>query len=185
MTETPPFSMLTPARLVDLGVQLASTPPGLDVVELGVYQGGSAWHLAKACRRRGDRLHLFDTFAGIPEYGPQDDHYRPGHFADTSLAAVQAAIPDAIYHVGVFPSTVDAELRISFAHIDCDQYATCCRALEILWPMVVSGGAMLFDDYVDTSGVRLALDEWRLLEDRADAGIFITGNGTLVARKWR
>src|SRR5438046_1821983 len=58
--------------------------PG-EAAELGVYMGGTARLLAAAMPSR--RLHLFDTFGGMPETDAKRDKHRPGDFADTSLQA--------------------------------------------------------------------------------------------------
>src|SRR5262245_328780 len=103
-------------------VEWAGVTPLCRFVEVGVYKGGSAWHLAKIAREQGRELHLFDTFSGIP-YKDEIDSLDIGRFADTSLEAVRKAIPDAHFYAGVFPDTMPAELTgIAFAHIDCDQY---------------------------------------------------------------
>jgi hypothetical protein len=38
-------------------------------------------------------------------------------------------------------------LRISLLHVDCDLYRPTRTALEALWPRVVTGGVVVFDDY--------------------------------------
>lgn len=127
-------------------------------VEVGVYKGGMAWHLAEIARERGVALHLFDTFTGIPFADPGDNNPR-GAFNDTSLAAVQEAIPDAEFHVGVFPDTLPADLgKIAFIHCDCDQYRSVRAVIDYLWPLVVPGGIMVVDD-LDTDGGKRAMGE--------------------------
>src|SRR5262245_25949255 len=136
----------------------AGTPDGC-FVEVGVYRGGSAWHLAKIARLQRRALHLFDTFTGIPFKG-DGDTIEVGHFADTSEAAVKKAIPDAIIHAGLFPQTLPPSLtNIAFAHIDCDQYDSVKSCIENLWPLMVSGGIMYFDDYHWLEGATRAVDE--------------------------
>ena len=38
-------------------------------------------------------------------------------------------------------------LRISLMHVDCDLYQPTRVAIETLWPRVVRGGVVIFDDY--------------------------------------
>ena len=38
-------------------------------------------------------------------------------------------------------------LRISLLHVDCDLYKPTKVALECLWPRIVPGGVVVFDDY--------------------------------------
>jgi O-methyltransferase len=132
-------------------------------VEVGVYRGGTAWHLAKVAREKGVPLHLFDTFTGIPEQGPEDHQHRVGDFSTTSYEMVKKAIPDAIFHVGFFPNTMpqDGTIKeVGFVHVDCDQYASVIACIEVFWPRLMKDGIMVFDDYDCTSGCRKAVDEW-------------------------
>ena len=54
--------------LWQLVTQCARAIPG-DAAECGVYRGGSAYVLARALREAGTglKLHLFDSFSGMPE----------------------------------------------------------------------------------------------------------------------
>lgn len=38
-------------------------------------------------------------------------------------------------------------LRISLMHFDCDMYKPTPNALELMWPLVIPGGVVLFDEY--------------------------------------
>lgn len=140
-------------------VQLArSTPPRGCIVEVGVYQGGTAWQLAIVARERDVPLYLFDTFTGIPMQG-EDDPHKVGDFGDVDEAAVRAALPDAIITKGVFPETSFDMFPISFAHIDTDQYQSIKDCIDTLYPMMVIGGVMLFDDYGHLAGATRAVEE--------------------------
>ena len=162
MTTVAPPSLLHPDSIASMLALAEATPRGA-FVEVGVYRGGSAWHLAALARRQERALHLFDTFTGIPECCERDWPHKAGDFGDASLYAVRAAVPTAVFHVGVFPRTLDdREFRLSgvaFAHIDCDQYACARAAIELLPPLMRLGGVMLFDDYGITSGVTEAVEE--------------------------
>jgi len=138
---------------------LAREPSGqAPIVEVGVYKGGSAWYLANAARARGCALHLFDTFTGIPFQDPEDENYI-GKFGDTSQQAVAALIPDALFHVGLFPQTMPADLTsVSFVHCDCDQYRSVKAVIEVFWPLLTPGGIMAFDDIYTTGGKRAILE---------------------------
>lgn len=145
--------------LVELVHTARDCPPG-DFVEVGVYKGGTAAALAGVAREQGRRIFLFDTFKGIPHANAAIDHHRVGDFADTSLQAVQSAIPDAVFKAGTFPKTLDGDVKqIALAHVDCDQYASvkaCCKHLA---PLMVPGGVMVFDDYDVLPGAKCAVDE--------------------------
>jgi O-methyltransferase len=155
----PPPSVVSRAAIYHLLGLAVDTPPGC-FVEVGVYRGGTAWHLARLARETGRAIHLFDTFSGMPEAGPEDLQHKIGDFADCSEAAVRSAIPDAVFHVGMFPHTMPKDMSpIAFAHIDCDQYASIKACIRHLWPLIVPNGIMLFDDYSHTSGAKLAIDQ--------------------------
>lgn len=159
MSNIPPYTVMPPAALKDMTELAAYTPPGC-FVEIGVYQGGSAWYLAQIAQTQGRTLHLFDTFSGIPERGAHDREHNTGDFGDTSADRVRAAIPDAVFHVGTFPDTMPKSFEpVAFVHVDCDQYQTCLYAIAAFTPLLVVDGIMLFDDYGCTSGVTKAVDE--------------------------
>lgn len=129
-----------------------------DMAECGVYTGGVAHLLALTLERYSNtpaRLHLFDTFTGMPHCSdPQRDYHSPGAFSDTSLSAVERRLNKntscSVLHPGVMPVTfseIDQNSWFSFVHIDVDNYPTveaCCR---FFWPRLVSGGAMIVGDY--------------------------------------
>lgn len=135
----------------------SACPPGC-FVEFGVYKGGSAWHLARLAEEQGREIHLYDTFTGIP-YREDFDNHLVGDFADTDYETVCAAIPYARVHKGVFPDTLVAMPPVAFAHIDADQYRSIKAAIEVLGPLMVKGGAMVFDDVPCLVGSTRALNE--------------------------
>lgn len=174
MTAAPPS--LVGSGLIEFMREVsAETPPGC-FVEVGVYKGGTAWHLAEVAREQGREIHLFDTFNGIPCALPEDNHVV-GDFADTDVDAVMAAIPDAVFHVGVFPLTMPAVFPdIAFVHVDCDQYETARAVIDLMSPLMVKGGVMHFDDYGCTWGVTKAVDETfggRVKESVANRGYVV------------
>lgn len=164
-----------------------------DFVECGVFAGAQCAAMAKAiCDDREERLgiggmpkrriHLFDSFQGIPEPGPHDerateDHLVPGSAA-CSLEQVQQymkmwQIPDEllVYHPGWFsetlpPSTLGngetgwrKELKaIAVLRIDCDLYESTKLVMENLYPLLSPGGWLIVDDW-NLSGCRKAVDE--------------------------
>jgi O-methyltransferase len=154
-----PESLLGTRALHDL-IETARAAPAGDFVEVGVYKGGSAAALAEIAREQGRRLFLFDTFAGMPHADPAVDRHVVGDFGDTSLEAVQKAIPGAICVPGVFPSTLYDDVGpIALAHVDCDQQASVAAWCRELAPRMVTGGVMVFDDYDVLPGARAAVDE--------------------------
>lgn len=139
----------------------AGTPPGR-FVEVGVWQGGSAQFLYEVAQFQKRSLHLFDTFTGIPHASAFDMH-KVGDFSEgVNLEAMQKVMPQAAFHSGVFPATLPSWLdRIAFVHEDADQYQSTKDVIAHLWPRLIKGGVMLFDDYwtTDCPGSRKAIDE--------------------------
>lgn len=140
------------------------------VYELGVYKGGSACLLRDALQAAGGgrSLRLFDTFEGMKVTNEkQGDRHRPGDFSETSLAEVKKLIGEADwidYRQGWVPETFAGlgDDIIAFAHIDLDLYAPIKDAIEFIYPRMVTGGIMVFDDYGFPSppGARKAIDEF-------------------------
>jgi O-methyltransferase len=133
-----------------------------DIVEVGVYRGGSARLI---CEVRGSRtLHLFDTFEGLPSTDSLDSLFGGGQYA-ASLQTVRdylAPFPDVHIHKGLFPGTSGPILdnRFSFVHLDVDLYQPTCDCLEFFYPRLNAGGMFLIHDYVWAEGVRKAVEEF-------------------------
>lgn len=167
-------SLIGPQALQELEGAARLAPPG-DIVEVGVYQGGSAAVLGRVALEQGRRLFLFDTFTGIP-YRDDVDHHNVGDFDDTSAEAVQAAVPHARIRAGLFPDTLTDEVGpIALAHIDCDQYRSVRACCEELGPRMVPGGVMVFDDPNVLDGAARAVRE-SFADDRIEKS---------AAGKWR
>jgi len=138
-----------------------------DFWECGVYKGGTAAMLAALLRdiAPSRKLHLFDTFQGMPETDAGKDVHRKGDFSDTSLSKVKAYLGGderVIFHPGLIPATfagLESE-RIAFAHIDVDIYKSIIDSLDFIWPRLSSGGVVVFDDYgfPTCPGARQAVD---------------------------
>ncbi len=140
-----------------------------DVVECGVYQGGTAAMIARIIGESGTRkkLFLFDTFCGMPETDASRDLHRQGDFADTSAEKVEAFVNApgiAVIRKGFIPETFAGleSCRIAFAHIDVDIYKSILDSLEFLWPRLSPGGFIVFDDYgfPTCPGARQAVDDF-------------------------
>jgi len=143
--------------MAELLREAAASPPGC-FVEVGVYQGGSAWHLSRLAESQGRAFYGYDTFAGVPHATAQDRH-QVGEFADTFLAGVQALIPHGQFVAGVFPASAVPMPPIAFVHVDCDQYQSIKETFLYLASCMVSGGVMWFDDCGEIAEARRAIEE--------------------------
>jgi O-methyltransferase len=191
-----PFSVIPPDRLYVLYI-IASQAINLDghLYECGVYKGGSAMLLAKLLAERKKhpktKLHLFDTFEGMPETDPQKDKHIGGDFADTSIDMVRLRVTSLIsddsiveFHKGPIPDTfINCEShRISFAHIDVDIYKSVMDCCNFIYPRLQNGGFMVFDDYGSPMcpGARKAVDEF--FKDKWEVPLVLSMGHAIVFR---
>ena len=115
----------------------------------------------------GLKLHLFDTFSGMPETDEKLDIVRKGDFSDTSLEEVRRAVgnPNRVeFHPGWIPDTFRdmSDAQVAFAHVDVDIYRSILDCCEFIYPRLKTGGVMVFDDYgfPTCPGARKAVDEF-------------------------
>jgi O-methyltransferase len=164
------YTLVTPERawtLYSLGRQALCLDG--DFVEAGVYRGGTARLFRRLIETASPlrRLHLFDTFSGMPETNPQRDLHKLGDFSDTDGEMVSTLVgrEDWIaYHKGLIPETFKGleDIRVALSHIDVDIYDSVFDCCEFLYPRTVPGGFLIFDDYGFPScpGARAAVDEF-------------------------
>lgn len=151
---------------------IADGVPG-DFVECGVYAGVQSAMMACAIMDTGQlgyrRVHLFDTFTGIPAGGPEDIGWN--HPAGTSACAQweveknmrEWGIPAEllVYHPGLVEDTVPpwAHLprTIAVLRVDVDLYEPTKVVMDHLAPLVVTGGWIISDDF-HLPGARKAVE---------------------------
>ncbi|MEU8703932.1 TylF/MycF/NovP-related O-methyltransferase [Streptomyces sp. NPDC048565] len=184
-----PYTMTSPERLNAFVLAtrhiVKHDIPG-DIVECGVWRGGSMQACAKTLLSLGETgrdLYLFDTYEGMTP--PTDEDLRrdgrPAKelldaqgkdrpiWAVASLEDVQAGfekVPypaDRVHYVrGKVEETVPGQApeRISILRLDTDWYASTKHELRYLYERLVSGGVLLIDDYGYWQGSRQAVDEF-------------------------
>lgn len=143
------------------------------IVEIGVWRGGSGGLLARRARECGirEKVYLCDTFQGVVKAGDKDPSYTGGEHADTSLATAQGLLFETLkldnVHIlqGIFPDDTGKELeemRFRLCHVDVDVYQSAKDIIEWVYPRMVKGGVVVFDDYgFDTcAGVQKYVDEF-------------------------
>jgi O-methyltransferase len=141
-----------------------------DIVECGVYKGGTAKMILSIIQesKTDKKLYLFDTFSGMPPVDNLKDCVKEGDFSDTSYESVKAFLNDpniCKIHKGLIPDTfmqINDVKKISFAHVDLDIYKSITDCMNFLWDKIVPGGFVVFDDYGFPScpGARMAVDEF-------------------------
>lgn len=183
------FSMIPVSRLVSLS-GVAGQVAGLSgaLVECGAWNGGSAAVLASAAYRSGRHVWLFDSWDGLPQPGERDSEQAHakyesrdgklcvGDMSKPARAFAEAGITDNVLHLrrGWFEDTLDKAASeiggIAILHIDADWYASVKKCLQALYPLVVSGGLVILDDYGHWQGCRQAVDDYF-----ADKGLTLRG----------
>lgn len=147
--------------------------PG-DIVECGVWRGGSVMAAALALLEEGDTsrgVWLFDTFAGMTA-PTTDDAVRdePMEFVSVSLQDVRrnalgTSYPEHKFQfiVGPVEETIprpNMPERIALLRLDTDWYESTKHELQHLYPLVHPGGVVIIDDYGHYAGARKATDEY-------------------------
>ncbi len=174
--------------------------PG-DIVELGVFRGNTLMMFgnfleAREIGNRTKRVWGFDNFAGFSELTTEDGPevprlqkvqggFSPHEYYEELQAALEIYDSDRFIPfkkrveliVGDVEKTIpefvanNPGLRISILHLDIDLYRPTMAGLKHLYPHVVRGGIVIFDEYAITewSGESHAADEF--LADHPDVVI--------------
>lgn len=160
-----------------------------DIVECGVWRGGSMMAAALSLLDHEDcsrSLWLFDTFEGMTEPEKKDiDH--EGNFASQLMESTDRTeesvwciagleeVKSNLYSTGYPQENLrfvagpveqtlsgDASLpdRIALLRLDTDWYGSTLHELEVLFPRLVPGGALIIDDYGHWQGCQQAVDEY-------------------------
>jgi O-methyltransferase len=146
--------------------------PG-DVVECGVYRGGSAAILARlATHSRLPRtIWLFDYFQGMPPAtdidGPEAPNWvgnlvsSPRHVARL-LRRTGADLSRVRIVPGMFQDTFAGVHipQIALLNVDADWYESVKLCFETFYDAVAPGGFVSIDDYGEWPGCRKAVDEF-------------------------
>jgi O-methyltransferase len=150
------------ATVVDLGRLylmyqwlLRTLPLSGDCIEVGSYRGGTAKLVSELFLRRNVAadIHVFDTFAGMPDNLAPDEIGLKGTFTETSLAQVQSLLGNnqrVNLHPGLFPRSIPAALegaQFRFAHIDVDTEQSVRDCLDFIYPRMHPKGVIIIDDY--------------------------------------
>ncbi len=148
------------------------------LIEVGVWKGGSGTLIAKNAKLNGikDKVYLCDTFTGVVKAGEKDSRYKGGEHSDTTKETVEKVIDklkldNTKILIGIFPeetSKLVSDNTFRFCHIDVDVYQSAKDIVEWLWPKLVIGGMIVFDDYgfQGCDGVTRFVNEEKNKKDR-------------------
>jgi O-methyltransferase len=184
-----PYTMTTPDRVAALCLAIeyvSRRKIAGDIVECGVWKGGSSMAAAWSLLRRNDTtrtLHLFDTFEGMSaptELDRQHDGkpaaeilaahdlksnywaYSPLNEVKTNLGLTGYPTEKIRFIQGKVEDTIPAASpeKIAVLRLDTDWYESTKHELEYLYPLLSDGGVLIIDDYGFWQGARRAVDEY-------------------------
>jgi len=152
--------------------------PG-EIIEIGTWRGGSSSLIAYQSKKHSPSttVYLCDTFNGVVKSGHHDNNYSDGEHSDTSKKYVEKLITDLNLDntkilEGIFPDETGHQIEndtvFRFCHIDVDVYESANSIMKWLWPKLVLGGIVVFDDYGSTNcnGIIKLVNEERKKTDR-------------------
>lgn len=212
-----PFTMTSIERLYALykAVEYVSKAeiPG-DIVECGVWRGGSMMLAALVLAKLGDtkrRLWLYDTFEGLPKPDPGKDvdmwgnsqfnewvkYRRSDESSELAFVPVEEVRrnmlsagypPEKVELVkGMVQRTIPAQhpREIALLRLDTDWYDSAVCELHHLYPRIAEGGVLIVDDYGHLQGQRQAIDEYFAAGDDFPLLQRIDYSGRLVIKRSR
>lgn len=152
------------------------------IVECGVWRGGQTAIMADTLAEAGvtDRdIYLYDTFEGMTAPGEMDgsraftrfeQHQKAGElWAAAGEDVVRATLANTAYPQDRFTlvkgdvlQTIPGTLpdKIALLRLDTDFYDSTKHELEHLFPLLVSGGVFICDDYKHWQGSESAVNEY-------------------------
>jgi O-methyltransferase len=172
------FTMISEETFV-ANLELASRFTGIggDLVECGVWRGGMIAALTETVGR-GRRVHLFDSFEGLPPAKDIDgksalawqkntgaDNYYDNCKAEESFARSamkHSGHKDISIYKGWFEQTLGSfdGKEIAILRLDGDWYDATMTCMSQLFPRVARGGIVILDDYYQWDGCSRAVHDY-------------------------
>jgi hypothetical protein len=185
------FSMTSAERMYALYKAVQYIQQGLvegDIVECGVWRGGSMMVVAEALKlfEGPERaMHLFDTYEGLPEPTQEDvdvwgndaktwwlqkrtsdrsSDWARAHIEEVRRNMSLTGFPEKNiqYIKGMVEDTIPAHApdKIALLRLDTDWYASTKHEMEHLFPRLSQNGILIIDDYGHFKGAKQAVDEY-------------------------
>lgn len=174
-----------------------------DIVECGVWKGGSSMAAIQSLIHFNDtqerEIYLYDTYEGMSEPTDDDkavsgesakDMLNNSDIGDSTSVWCYSSIDEVksnIHQLGYPKSKIhfvkgkvedsipkEIPQKIAILRLDTDWYESTKHELEYLYPLLVSGGVLIIDDYGHWAGAKKAVDEYisknnlKLLLNRID-----------------
>ena len=153
-----------------------------DVCEFGVAQGETSALIANEISPSGKKLHLFDSFEGLPKPS-NDDELKEDIFNLGSIESYEGTMscPEKMViqrmkdisfdparyfiHKGFIDKSLETgnqlPEKVSFAYIDFDFYEPTIIVLNYLHDLTPKGAVLIVDDYdYFSTGIKKAVDEF-------------------------
>jgi len=159
--------------------------PG-DVVETGVYRGGSCYLIASMLRHLGDlrTIWMYDTFTGMDKPMPIDkkrgrtdalrkwESMNKGEYVDWNYAPLWQ-VKEVMSSTGYPPEKIKfiqgrveetiphkkGPNKLCLLRLDTDFYSSTKHALKHYYDLISPGGWLVIDDYFCWDGCKKAVDE--------------------------
>lgn len=186
-----PYTMTSPERIFSLCEAVRYVQDKNirgDIVECGVWKGGSMMAVAETLMMGGDtsrNLYLFDTFEGMPP-PTSDDVDISGGTAENLLASSNKETAESVWCCATLDGVKDvvnstgypsekihfvkglveqtipqfSPEKIAILRLDTDWYESTKHEMECLFPLLAKGGVLIIDDYGHWQGARKAVDEY-------------------------
>lgn len=185
--------------LAQIAARAADEHPDPDFIECGCLFGHSTHLLAEILQKRAhkSKLHVFDSFEGLSAFEDVDySEFTPSqasslkrqkHFSASyeTVADGLRKYPFVQLYKGWIPDRFSevADRNFSFASIDVDLYRPTLDSLEFIFPRLVEGGSIYFDDYgyKDFPGARKAVDEY-LATQTFDLFLRLSSGGAILIK---
>ncbi|HUV63540.1 MAG TPA: TylF/MycF/NovP-related O-methyltransferase [Sedimentisphaerales bacterium] len=183
--------------------------PG-DFVECGVFCGTqvAAMALANQVFKAGRKIHLFDSFQGIPQAGPNDGDDIKGCIGDGKgeLVSSGVAVQDVdavkghmagwqidpcslVYHPGWFQDTLPTDVSqlfdcgIAVLRLDGVLYESIATCLRYLSPLVHEDGYVIIDAYRLKGCKQAVFDYFLAMRQQPELLVIKDGGGGVFYRK--
>ncbi|MBN9415878.1 MAG: class I SAM-dependent methyltransferase [Candidatus Eremiobacteraeota bacterium] len=162
--------------------QILETNVAGDLIECGVWRGGSCIFMRGLLRAFGDgrrQVWVADSFQGLPEPDPQVSPLDAiSHEFLRVIGGLRCSLEEVTENFrrfdlldrrvrflpGWFQDSLPAAPieKLALIRLDADYYESTRQALEALYPRLSSGGFVIVDDYGSAGlGARRAVDDFR------------------------
>ena len=183
--------LLMAAALLDVPAE----EPGV-VIECGCYKGGSTVNLSLACALAGRELHVYDSFAGLPDPTAADASHRLDARGEihTYAAGMYSGSLDEVrgnvarfgdpsvtrFHPGYFEDTMPGlDAPVAMAFVDVDLVASLEPCVRAIWPKLAQGGTLFVHEaeHADIAGFFYDEDWWQTRLGTRAPGLAGSGTG--------